>query len=134
MTDGAHYLLVGDGTDLDTLRATVKKLPPDAYGQIYIEVTSEREVQEWSVPKRMSLNWLRRDSASSAVGTIAPRGELIARAVGAWVAEWVPEEHREHRLPYALWLGCSASEWASRLHYELAQRIDHIHVHRPNIA
>src|SRR5690606_21907763 len=107
MTSGAHFLLVGDSTDLSTLQTTVSRLPVNAYGQIFIEVASAQQIRQWDLPDRMSLSWLCRDSASSSLGAVAPRGELVARAVDAWVAEWIPEQHNERQTPYIMWIGCS---------------------------
>ncbi len=129
---GAHFLLVGDSTDLATILDTVARLPVNAYGQIFIEVASDVQIQRWRVPLGMSVSWLRRDRLSSVVGTIAPRGELVARAVAAWVAEWMPEHHGDHELPYVLWIGCSASDRVDQLYRELAGRIDHLHLHHPH--
>lgn len=127
----AHYLLVGDSADLGVLRDLVEQLPLDSYGQIYVEVASRVQVERWDVPPGMSLSWLRRDRTESLLGGLVPRGELAARAVSGWVAEWMPEgEDPAH--PHVLWIGCSASEHVDRLYRDLARRLDRSRLHHPH--
>jgi NADPH-dependent ferric siderophore reductase len=129
---GAHFLLVGDGADLGTLRGIVDRLPVDAYGQIFVEVATRAQVRRWDVPAGMTVSWLRRDRVASLLGGLAPRGELVARAVTAWVAEWIPEERSDRALPYVLWIGCSASDQVDRLYRHLARRFGNLHLHHPH--
>src|SRR6218665_196692 len=90
--DTAHILLVGDSTDIPAIRGMVDGLPPTAYGQIFIEVAAEVQVEKWAVPEGLTVTWLLRDSSASGIRSgLAARGELVARAVHAWVAEWMPE-------------------------------------------
>lgn len=130
----AHFLLVGDSADLATLQGIVARLPVNAYGQIFIEVASELQIQNWRVPTGMTVSWLCRDRASSVVGAVAHQGELVARAVSAWVAEWMPERHGSQASPYVLWIGCAASDHVDGLYQELAHRIEHAHFHDPGVG
>ncbi len=127
----AHFLLVGDSADLPTLQGIVSRLPTNAFGQIFIEVASTVQVRHWIVPTGMTVSWLCRDRAAGAPGALAPHGELAARALAAWVAEWIPERRTDHQLPYVLWVGCAASERVDHLYRHLARRFDNLHLHRP---
>ncbi|SDS96808.1 SIP domain-containing protein [Microterricola viridarii] len=127
----AHFLLVGDGADLRALRSIVTRLPVNAYGQIYVEVASVMQLEQWPVPAGMTVSWLCRDSSPGEDGQVAAQGELVARAVSAWVAEWMPERQRSHQSPYVLWIGCASSDHVDGLYRELAQRIEHTHFHDP---
>lgn len=129
---GAHFLLVGDSADLPALRGIVSRLPVNAYGQVLVEVATGMQIQPWELPERMTLTWLRRDRMAGVLGGLAPRGELAARAVMAWVAEWIPEQHRDHELPYILWIGCRASRQVDHLYRHLRERFDHLHLHHPH--
>ncbi len=125
----SHFLLVGDSTDIGTLRETVRRLPVDGYGQIFVEVASQMQVEQWSVPCGISVTWLCRDRRADA---LVPRGELVVRAVDAWVAEWMPAPGDEQEVPYILWIGCSSSDRVDRLYRELSDRIEHAHLHHPH--
>lgn len=125
-----HFLLVGDSADLPAMRATMPRLPAGAYGQIFIEVASPVQIQDWATPPGMTLTWLCRDRGRG--GRIAPRGERASQAVFAWLAEWMPEDHSHEDLPYVLWIGCSTSERVDLLYEELAARIPESHLHNPH--
>lgn len=126
-----HFLLVGGGADVAALRGIVARLPVNAYGQVLIEVASELHVEDWPAPPGVTVSWLCRDRSFASMGRAAQQGELVARAVTAWVAEWMPEEEEEHAAPYVLWLGCAANAHVERLYLELAERIGHVHFHDP---
>lgn len=125
----AHFLLVGDSSDLPSLRGIISRLPVDAYGQVFIEVAAALQVQALDAPERITVTWLCRDRTA---GRLPPRGALAARAVIAWVAEWVTEGDDEHELPYILWIGCPASEQIDRLYRHLAHRFGNLHMHHPH--
>lgn len=128
----AHFLLVGDASDIPAIRDILLRLPVDAYGQVFLEVGSVIRIQRLPLPEAMSVTWLRRDERSSVVDAVPPRGELVTRAVSAWISEWMPEDLCEHATPYVLWIGCSASERVDRLYEELQTRMPDLHLHHPH--
>lgn len=119
---GAHFLLAGDGSDLAMLRGITNKLPVDAYGQILIEIASPAQVEEWDAPPGMLVTHLVRHPAQH-------RGQRIADAVEAWVAEWIPTDGHADDLPYVLWVGCSSSQPVRHLLQDLSERIEDLHLH-----
>jgi len=126
-----HFLLVGDSTDIPAIESMLAKLPVGAYGQVFVEIASEVQIRPIVVPSRMVLTWLRRDRATREIGRVAPRGELAARAVTAWVAEWMPESQLEHARPCVLWIGCSASDRMDSLSRELTALLGESRLHHP---
>lgn len=114
----AHFLLVGDETDLAALQPLVARLPVDAYGQIFIEVGTGIDAAVWSVPPGVQLTWLESD------GPHASRGDHAIRAVSAWIDEWMPEAIGETQAPFVLWLGCRGNANADRVFGDLGARIE----------
>ncbi len=126
----AHFLLAGDSADRVALRDAIGRLPVDAYGQVFVEVASEIQVESWDAPAGVAIAWLPRDAAA-ARGALSARGALLERAVLAWVAEWMPENPKAHALPYVMWIGGAANERIDRLCEKLAWRFDRVHLHDP---
>lgn len=129
-----HYLLVGDTADLPALRDIVQRLPVGAYGQIFVEVLTGTQIQTWDVPENITVSWLRRDLSSRAFGGVAHRGDVVSRAVMAWVAEWIPERRSARDLPYVIWIGCAANDEVDRLYHHLLYRFESLHVHHPDFG
>jgi len=125
----AHFLLAGDSADLPRLQQAIERLPVDAYGQVLIEIAAPIQVRRLPVPERMSVTWLCREYAGGRHGRLRPRGELLADAIRAWVAEWMPDDRVERGLPTVLWIGCPGNERVTALFDELAHRFDHVHPH-----
>jgi NADPH-dependent ferric siderophore reductase len=118
VTGRAHFLLVGDETDLPVLQPLVSRLPVDAYGQIYLEVDDRMDTLVWPVPPGVQLTWLPRGDRS------AVRGDLAIRAVSAWIDEWTPEAMGETQPPFVMWLGCRGNARADRVFGDLGARIE----------
>lgn len=78
-------------------------LPADAYGQVYVEVASAVQIEPVTTPARVVVTWLVRETEAG----VAPRGELLAKAVDAWTAEWMPAGVRDDRR--IAWVGCAAA-------------------------
>lgn len=123
-----HILLVGDSTDLPAIHDLLRELPPDSYGQVYLEVATAIQIRSIAAPPGVSVSWLCRDRHSSDVGgsprdigAMARRGELASRAIAAWVAEWQPDASSEG--DYLMWIGCSASARVGRLYRALQERL-----------
>ncbi len=121
----AHFLIAGDAGDLPLLERLLSRLPADAYGQVFVEVTTAFQITELPAPVGMTVTWLVDKPATQA----EPRGELAARAAVAWVAEWMPESRDAHEAPYVMWIGGTTSIVLDRLHDRLGDRLDRLHLH-----
>lgn len=132
MNDEPHFLLVGDSRDLPAITGMLSRIPVGAIGQVFLEVASAIQIRRLPCPAGISVTWLCRDRSIGANGTIAGRGELAARAVAAWVSEWMPDEQESHRLPYIMWIGCSTSRPVTELYLELADRLGEAQLHHPH--
>jgi NADPH-dependent ferric siderophore reductase len=55
------YLLAGDEAALPAIAAAVESLREDAFGQVFIEVDGEADIQDIAAPPGMELTWLLRD-------------------------------------------------------------------------
>jgi NADPH-dependent ferric siderophore reductase len=97
---GQSVLLAGDETDLRDLHALIATLPADAYGQVYVEVDAAERIESLATPARVVTTWLVREPAAEA-------GALLADAVAAWIAEWMPEGACDQRR--IAWIGCAAA-------------------------
>ncbi|WP_375387249.1 SIP domain-containing protein [uncultured Amnibacterium sp.] len=106
-------LLAGDAVDLRDLRALVSTLPGDAYGQVYIEVTSPEQVVPLPTPARVVVTWLQRDEADAA-------GAMLAAAIDGWIAEWMPAGRCDHGR--IAWIGCSSAPRIAERYRVLQER------------
>lgn len=113
---GPTVLLAGDSADLRDLRAIAATLPADAYGQIYVEVASPVQIERLVTPVRVAVTWLVRERVTGVV----PRGVLLAAAVDAWIAEWMPAGVRNDRR--IAWVGCSAAPQIADRYRTLQER------------
>lgn len=99
-----HVLIAGHLADLDAIRAIVSQLPEHAYGQILIESDGLGPVPALDAPARVTVSVL------SPAGRPTPgQGTLLAEAVAAWAAEWMPEDPEAGR-ELTVWVGDRASE------------------------
>ena len=126
-----HFLLVGDSRDIPAITGMLTRLPVYATGQVYLEVAAGIQQRRLPAPDGMTVTWLCRDRVAAA-GPIAPRGELAARAVSAWISEWMPDDHDTQPHPYVIWIGCSTSAPVTRLYRDLAERLGETHLHHPH--
>ncbi len=55
------YLLAGDEAALPAIAAAVEALPEDAFGQVFLEVDGEADIQDIAAPPGMELVWLLRE-------------------------------------------------------------------------
>lgn len=132
---GQHLLLAGGPQDLPVLRHLVTTAPACSYGQVFVEVDGTHldpvlVAQGFETPGGIGVTVLRRELG----GTSLPRhGELLARAVSAWAAEWLAEDQCECSGPYALWVGYTTSPDVEQVCHDLHGRFPgtHAHLHRP---
>jgi len=91
-----HVLLAGDVGDLPGIVAALAWLPADAYGQVLVEAGLDEELPVLAAPLRVTVHRVER----------SPLGDGIAaaRAVAAWVEEWIPDEVDERRT-VSIWVG-----------------------------
>ncbi len=127
----AHFLLAGDGDDLPVIRATLRRLPVDAYGQVLLEVASPLQFQPVEAPEGISVTWLFRDGADGILAPVPPRGQRIVQALAGWLAEWMPEQHRQQD-PLILWIGCCDSALVDDFYVTLRTEFPQLHLHHPH--
>jgi len=106
-----HVLIAGRLGDLDCVRAAVATLPADAYGQVYVQAPAGTDL-ELHAPARVTVHLV--DEAASLEDTI-----------GAWVAEWVPDEIDPQRR-VAVWIGAHAAPHVAAARYGLAGFVDQL--------
>lgn len=96
------------------MRAFLAMLPPTAYGQVILAVDADQDAgtdpqrlaAQLDAPARVSVTTLTvAASADHAPGSaLATRGVVLADAIAAWVAEWVPDEVALDRI-VSMWVG-----------------------------
>lgn len=105
-----RVLIAGDENDLVLIREQLQALPRDAYGQVFIEALTDslcaREALQEVTPGRVTVTWLVRGERESRIPELvfAERGEILARALVAWMGEWLPETGEGVPEP-TLWIG-----------------------------
>ena len=87
--DADWYLLVGDMTALPAIAANLERLPPQAAGEVILEVISEADIQPLAAPPDMRIRWLvQAHPGSDSAGLLEAVRELSWRPgkAGIWVA------------------------------------------------
>lgn len=109
-------LIAGDAGDLPAIRGLLADLPPDAYGQVFIEVFGAIQLERLDAPSGMTVTWLCRDVRRSEerLGAGAAKGEPLVRAIEAWLDEWVRVDP-DGCSDAMLWIGCNANPRVNRL-------------------
>ena len=89
-----HVLLAGDETAAPAICSIIEALDPGITAQAFIEVPSSADILTL-VPRGISrVAWLARDAGCETAhgfAAIAPRGELLERAVRAWLPRHTAE-------------------------------------------
>lgn len=129
--DRTHFLLVGDEGDIAMIHTILRRLPVDAYGQVYIEVDGARPLPSLAMPEGMELTWLRRDSRVRRGGSAHDHGALAAGVIDVWLQEWMPDADAAEE-PYVIWIGCTASGRVDLLYRDLRARLPMLHVRHPH--
>lgn len=84
-----HLLLVGDETAAPAICSIVESLGREVTAQAFIEVDGGDDIMNVVARGRSRVAWLARDAGcETAQGfqAVAPRGELLTRAVSTWLA------------------------------------------------
>lgn len=115
MDTPTHFIVIGDADDIPFLSASLERLPSDSYGQVFVEVRSSAQIEDFSVPEGVSIMWL--------VNPDHHTGHRLLPAVHAWVAEWsIPGEPADS---YLLWIGCALSPALPYLHLAVHSACSH---------
>ncbi|HWL02307.1 MAG TPA: SIP domain-containing protein [Microbacteriaceae bacterium] len=120
--EASRVLIAGCAADLPAIQRILRELPTMAYGQVYIEIASPVQARRWPVPDGVIVTWLRRDLQEQESGAALPKGELLARAVSAWMSEWLPAD--DPVVPGFVWLGGATSPRVDELYETLSRRLD----------
>lgn len=99
-------LAAATARDLPELRSWCEQLPDDAYGQVFIEVLSEVQVEPLVAPPGVSVTWIVREAVAgdSRLSALPPRGGALSRAVDAWLDEWCRADYGPERT-ITIWSG-----------------------------
>ncbi len=89
-----HLLLAGDETALPAICSIIESLPDGVTAQAFIEVPSSADIQNVVARGASRIAWLSRDAGcetSQGFEAVAPHGELLQRAVRAWLPRHTAE-------------------------------------------
>lgn len=94
----SRVLLVGDDSGIDLLCGMLETLPRKARGRAFLEVATAADIRAVDAPGGVTVTWLTRDSRRDG---LAMPGELLDRAVRAWLSEMiVTAEHAQDLSPW----------------------------------
>lgn len=101
-------LAAGRAAEVDEISEWLRALPEDAYGKVFVEASAEEMAAAVPLPAPagVSVTWLRRDPAASGVS--------LARAVHAWLEEWLWAESQIVR-NFDLWTSSDPCRTMSEL-------------------
>ncbi|WP_162234567.1 siderophore-interacting protein [Agreia sp. Leaf210] len=115
-TTAGRVLLAGDSTIIPVIQGLIETLPDTARGQIFIEVETALDIIALETPERITVSWLARD-----VRTGTP-GQVLGRAVRAWVSEMTTGDVVADGAELCVWLGGEAAR-IDDLRADLAERL-----------
>lgn len=120
-------LAAGDASDLAELREWCADLPPDSYGQIFIEVFSPIQIEPLDTPRRVAVTWICREQLRSGTrpGQGLPRGQALANAVDAWLDEWLRADPASGRR-FQLWCGAQSTPAMCEFWADIAKELAEI--------
>lgn len=124
--DGLDCVLAaGDASDLTELRAWLSGLPETAYGQVFIEVFAEMQIETLPAPPHVGVTWLCREKRepSPRPGLGRRRGEWLVEAVDAWFDEWLWADSEAVR-NIQLWMGARTSSVVQSYWAALDRRLE----------
>lgn len=119
------HLIAGDVGDLNEIQRVLDGLSDTDYGQVFIESASCQQQRTLRAPDNLGLTWLHRDLRRSpgGFGAIAARGEVLVRAVDAWLDEWMRASTMTID-SFVIWLGCRSSSIANSYYAQLRRELD----------
>ncbi|WP_424936143.1 MULTISPECIES: SIP domain-containing protein [Bacteria] len=126
-----HFLLAGVTSDAPFLGRLLAALPDDGFGQVLIEGTGPSALRGWPGPAGISAHWVRQDLVPARDGRLPGPGAVLADAVRAWAAEWLPEPGTARPLPYTVWIGGAGCPPMDDLCRELLRDHPWLHLHHP---
>ncbi|MCU1405228.1 MAG: siderophore-interacting protein [Glaciihabitans sp.] len=92
--NAGRILLAGDETAVPAICSILEAMPRKARGQVFIEIPTKADILPVVAPGGVTVCWLARDERPGLA-----HGEVLDRAVRAWVSEMVPaptaEGHRD---------------------------------------
>lgn len=97
-----HVLVAGSESELPAIEALLLLLPSTAYGQVLVETGPRQAALSVDAPPRVTMTCLERAPGEEP-------GVLLAPAVHAWLAEWMPHEPDPARA-VTVWIGSSARD------------------------
>ncbi|MET0828739.1 MAG: SIP domain-containing protein [Microbacterium sp.] len=100
-----HVMIAGDTRDLPAIRGLIARIPDDAYGQIFLEISAAIQIEHLVVPPGVAVNWLPRDASVRAASGLPPRGEMVLASLRGWIAEWLDLDELDHA-HFMVWIGC----------------------------
>src|SRR5699024_3089911 len=117
------HVLIGDEQDLPLLRAVLASFPPDAVGEVLLELPMARRQRPLPRPVGLAVRILRR-------GPGQYPGLAACTALGAWVEAWVLGDHATAE-GHAIFVGMPGNPLVERWCGEQLERIPRLHMHRP---
>lgn len=105
----ACVLAAGDIGDLEGLKRWCASLPEHTYGQIFIEVFTEYQIEHFKTPEHVGVTWICREQLrpSTRPGIGIPRCQALSEAIEAWLDEWIRADPGLWH--YSLWMGARSS-------------------------
>ncbi len=80
------YLIAGDQTALPAISRILEQLPPEAEGQVFIQVPGRSEEQRLACPQGMMLNWIHASDASTLEAAVRATPWPSGKKIYAWFA------------------------------------------------
>lgn len=121
----ARHVLIGDEQDVPLLRLLLASFPPQAMGQVFLELpAAERTLlPHLPTPSGITIHHLPRFEGDHP-------GLPACTALGAWIEEWVLDEHATAE-GHAIFVGMAHNPLVEQWCEALVARNPRLHMHRP---
>ncbi|WP_194396284.1 SIP domain-containing protein [Microbacterium atlanticum] len=117
-----HFVAAGDLADIAMIARLMRRLPAGAYGQVFLETDGTSASAILDGPGRIGVTWLVGTSSDSGA-----RGARAARAVAAWMSEWMPDDLAHDHDSYPRLIGCFTPAVTRHLRQRLGDRAGLMH-------